>query len=212
MNSLTPDYGIYLVTDYNYLRNRSLYECVKIALESGVSIVQYRAKEKDSLHMYEEALTLKKLCDTYNKSFIVNDRLDIAMAVGADGVHLGQSDIPCAIARRILGNSFIIGVSAHNETEAKKAESDGADYLGCGAVFGTSSKTGVSTLGLKNLSKICSSVSIPVVGIGGINTNNYKDVLSAGAHGAAFISGILKAENIEVEVAKLLAIKFKCKH
>lgn len=212
MSSLTPDYGIYLVTDYNYLRNRSLYECVKIALESGVSIVQYRAKEKDSLHMYEEALTLKKLCDTYNKSFIVNDRLDIAMAVGADGVHLGQSDIPCAIARRILGNSFIIGVSAHNEIEAKKAESDGANYLGCGAVFGTSSKTGVNTLGLKNLNKICSAVSIPVVGIGGISANNYKDVLAAGAHGAAFISGILKAENIKAEVAKLLAIKLECKH
>ena len=134
-----PDYSIYLVTDDGCLQGRTLIDCVREALEGGVTLVQYRAKTASSAEMYAEALQLKALCDSFNVPLIINDRLDIAMAVGAAGVHLGQDDLPCAAARKILGEDYLIGVSAHNPAEAKAALQNGADYLGCGAVFGTAS-------------------------------------------------------------------------
>ena len=148
-------------------------------------------------------MALKALCDKYNVPLIINDRVDLAMAVGAAGVHLGQDDLPCAVARKLMGEDYVIGVSAHNPAEAVQAVADGADYLGCGAVFGTTSKAGVAELGLANLRAIRQAVRVPIVGIGGINASNYAQVRATGANGAAIISGILAADDITAEVAKL---------
>lgn len=203
------DYSIYLVTDEACLHGRPLLKCVEEALAAGVTLVQYRAKAADGGVLYAEACRLKELCDKYNVSLIINDRLDIALAVGAAGVHLGQDDLPCAVARRLLGEDFIIGVSAHNPAEAVKAVSEGADYLGCGAVFGTATKHDVAKLGLENLRAIRKAVAVPMVGIGGITADNYAEVLATGADGAAIVSGILAQDDIGAVVKKLVATKQK---
>lgn len=203
------DYSIYLVTDEACLHGRPLLKCVEEALAAGVTLVQYRAKAADGGVLYAEACRLKELCDKYNVPLIINDRLDIALAVGAAGVHLGQDDLPCAVARRLLGEDFIIGVSAHNPAEAVQAVSEGADYLGCGAVFGTATKHDVAKLGLENLRAIRKAVAIPMVGIGGITADNYAEVLATGADGAAIVSGILAQDDIGAAVKKLVATKQK---
>ena len=200
------DYSIYLVTDENCLRGRLLLACVEEALAGGVTLVQYRAKNADSRVMYDEAVKLKALCDKYSVPLIINDRLDIAQAVGAAGVHLGQDDLPCAVARQILGADYVIGVSAHNPAEAVQAAAAGADYLGCGAVFGTATKQDVAKLGLANLRSIREAVTLPMVGIGGINVDNFAEVLATGADGAAIVSGILAQDDIEVTVQRLKRI------
>lgn len=201
------DYSIYLVTYEACLHGRALLPCVEEALAAGVTLVQYRAKHVDGGRLYAEASALKKLCDKYNVPLIINDRLDVAQAVGAAGVHLGQDDLPCTVARRILGDDFIIGVSAHNPAEALKAAQDGADYLGCGAVFGTATKHDVAKLGLENLRAIRKAVALPMVGIGGINVQNYAEVLQTGADGAAIVSGILAQDDIAATVQHLVKIK-----
>lgn len=201
------DYSIYLVTDDDCLKGRQLLPCVEQALAGGVTLVQYRAKNTDGGVMYKEALALKALCDKYHVPLIINDRLDIAQAIGAVGVHLGQDDLPCAVARKILGDAYIIGVSAHNPLEAVQAARDGADYLGCGAVFGTATKQDVAKLGVANLRAIRSAVQIPMAGIGGINLANYAEVLAAGADGAAIVSGILAQDDIKLTVEKLAQIR-----
>lgn len=203
------DYSIYLVTDEACLHGRPLLECVEEALAAGVTLVQYRAKDADGGVLYAEACRLKELCDKYNVPLIINDRLDIALAVGAAGVHLGQDDLPCAVARRLLGEDYIIGVSAHNPAEAVQAVSEGADYLGCGAVFGTATKHDVAKLGLENLCAIRKAVAVPMVGIGGITADNYAEVLATGADGAAIVSGILAQDDIGAVVKKLVATKQK---
>lgn len=201
-----PDYSIYLVTDDGCLQGRALIDCVCEALEGGVTLVQYRAKTASSAEMYAEALQLKALCDSFNVPLIINDRLDIAMAVGAAGVHLGQDDLPCAVARRILGEDYIIGVSAHNPAEAKAALQSGADYLGCGAVFGTATKADVKKLGTDGLAAICKAKGLPVVGIGGVTADNYREVRAAGADGAAIVSGILAQPDIRATVRAIARV------
>ena len=201
-----PDYSIYLVTDDGCLQGRALIDCVREALEGGVTLVQYRAKTASSAEMYDEALQLKALCDNFNVPLIINDRLDIAMAVGAAGVHLGQDDLPCAAARRILGEDYIIGVSAHNPAEAKAALQSGADYLGCGAVFGTATKADVKKLGTDGLAAICREKGLPVVGIGGVTADNYREVRAAGADGAAIVSGILAQPDIRATVEAIAKV------
>ena len=203
------DYSIYLVTDEACLHGRPLLKCVEEALAAGVTLAQDRAKAADGGVLYAEACRLKELCDKYNVPLIINDRLDIALAVGAAGVHLGQDDLPCAVARRLLGEDFIIGVSAHNPAEAVQAVSEGADYLGCGAVFGTATKHDVAKLGLENLRAIRKAVAVPMVGIGGITADNYAEVLATGANGAAIVSGILAQDDIGAVVKKLVATKQK---
>ena len=195
-----PDYSIYLVTDEGCLQGRALLDCVREALDGGVTLVQYRAKTASSAKMYAEALQLKALCDSFKVPLIINDRLDIAMAVGAAGVHLGQDDLPCAAARRILGEDYLIGVSAHNPAEAKTALQSGADYLGCGAVFGSATKADVKKLGTEGLEAICKAKGLPVVGIGGVTADNYREVRAAGADGAAIVSGILAQPDIRATV------------
>lgn len=201
-----PDYSIYLVTDDGCLQGRALLDCVREALEGGVTLVQYRAKTASSAEMYAEALQLKALCDSFNVPLIINDRLDIAMAVGAAGVHLGQDDLPCAAARKILGEDYIIGVSAHNPAEAKAALQSGADYLGCGAVFGTATKADVKKLGTEGLMAICREKGLPVVGIGGVTADNYREVRAAGADGAAIVSGILAQPDIRATVRAIAKV------
>lgn len=201
-----PDYSIYLVTDDGCLQGRALLDCVREALDGGVTLVQYRAKTASSAEMYAEALQLKALCDSFKVPLIINDRLDIAMAVGAAGVHLGQDDLPCAAARKILGEDYIIGVSAHNPAEAKAALQSGADYLGCGAVFGTATKADVKKLGTEGLTAICREKGLPVVGIGGVTADNYREVRAAGADGAAIVSGILAQPDIRATVEAIAKI------
>ena len=201
------DYSIYLLTDDAYLKGRHLLACVEQALQGGVTLVQYRSKFKDGGPMYQEALALKALCDKYNVPLIINDRVDVALAVGAAGVHVGQDDLPCSVVRALAGEDFVIGVSAHNPEEARSAMADGADYLGCGGVFGTATKRGVAKLGLANLQAIRSVGTIAMVGIGGVNASNYGEVVATGANVAAIISGILAAEDIKTEVGKFIAVK-----
>lgn len=201
-----PDYSIYLVTDDGCLQGRALIDCVRKALDGGVTLVQYRAKTASSAEMYAEALQLKALCDSFNVPLIINDRLDIAMAVGAAGVHLGQDDLPCAAARKILGEDYLIGVSAHNPAEAKAALQSGADYLGCGAVFGTATKADVKKLGTDGLAAICKAKGLPVVGIGGVTADNYREVRAAGADGAAIVSGILAQPDISATVRAIAKV------
>lgn len=201
-----PDYSIYLVTDDGCLQGRALIDCVREALKGGVTLVQYRAKTASSAEMYAEALQLKALCDSFNVPLIINDRLDIAMAVGAAGVHLGQDDLPCAAARKILGEDYLIGVSAHNPAEAKAALQSGADYLGCGAVFGTATKADVKKLGTDGLAAICKAKGLPVVGIGGVTADNYREVRAAGADGAAIVSGILAQPDIRTTVRAIARV------
>lgn len=201
-----PDYSIYLVTDDGCLQGRALLDCVREALEGGVTLMQYRAKTASSAEMYAEALQLKALCDSFNVPLIINDRLDIAMAVGAAGVHLGQDDLPCAAARKILGEDYLIGVSAHNPAEAKAALQSGADYLGCGAVFGTATKADVKKLGTEGLAVICKAKGLPVVGIGGVTADNYREVRAAGADGAAIVSGILAQPDIRATVRAIAKV------
>ena len=201
-----PDYSIYLVTDDGCLQGRALIDCVREALEGGVTLVQYRAKTASSAEMYNEALQLKALCDSFKVSLIINDRLDIAMAVGAAGVHLGQDDLPCAAARKILGEDYIIGVSAHNPAEVRAALLCGADYLGCGAVFGTATKADVKKLGTDGLAAICREKGLPVVGIGGVTADNYREVRAAGADGAAIVSGILAQPDIRATVRAIARV------
>lgn len=201
-----PDYSIYLVTDDGCLQGRALIDCVREALEGGVTLVQYRAKTVSSAEMYAEALQLQALCDSFKVPLIINDRLDIAMAVGAAGVHLGQDDLPCAAARRILGEDYIIGVSAHNPAEAAEALQSGADYLGCGAVFGTATKADVKKLGTEGLTAICREKGLPVVGIGGVTADNYREVRAAGADGAAIVSGILAQPDIRATVRAIARV------
>lgn len=201
-----PDYSIYLVTDEGCLQGRALLDCVREALEGGVTLVQYRAKTASSAEMYAEALQLKALCDSFNVPLIINDRLDISMAVGAAGVHLGQDDLPCAAARKLLGEDYLIGVSAHNPAEAAEALQSGADYLGCGAVFGTATKADVKKLGTDGLAAICREKGLPVVGIGGVTTDNYREVRAAGADGAAIVSGILAQPDIRATVEAIARV------
>lgn len=201
-----PDYSIYLVTDDGCLQGRPLIDCVREALEGGVTLVQYRAKTASSAEMYAKALQLKALCDSFNVPLIINDRLDIAMAVGAAGVHLGQDDLPCAAARKLLGEDYLIGVSAHNPAEAAEALQSGADYLGCGAVFGTATKADVKKLGTDGLAAICREKGLPVVGIGGVTADNYREVRAAGADGAAIVSGILAQPDIRTTVEAIAKV------
>ena len=192
-------------------------------MQAGVTLVQYREKNGLGKGMLEKARAMTALCHKYNVPLLVNDRLDIALLSGADGVHLGQDDIPVAEARRmadlffancathttgsalqLTNNHFIIGATAHNVQEALAAEAAGADYLGCGAVFSTKTKKDTVPLGLDGLRAIIKAVHIPVVGIAGVTLQNYKQVLSTGANGAAVISAILGADDITAVVTEFL--------
>lgn len=187
---------LYAVTDRSWLRpGEKLAGPVEELLRSGVTCVQLREKEADDGFFLEEALILKELCARYGVPLIINDRPDIALKAGADGVHVGLSDMGIEKAREILGEGFIIGGSAHNVREALAAQMAGADYIGCGAVFGSHTKTDVTTLPAEELKAICSSVEIPVVAIGGISRDNILKLAGTGIDGVALISALFAAED-----------------
>lgn len=198
------NYKLYLVTDRYLLRGKELVETIEEAINGGVSIVQLREKDISSLEFFNVAKVVKEVTDKYNVPLIINDRIDIALAVDAAGVHIGQSDMPCNIARKILPKGKIIGVSVHSVDEAIKAKEEGADYLGCGAVFSTSTKSDVTTLSIDKLKKIKKSVDIPVVAIGGINENNISKLNGVGIDGVAVISAIIVKENPKKAAEEIL--------
>ena len=191
------DYKLYLVTDRDVLKGRDLGKAVEDSILGGATIVQLREKNVTSREFYAIAQKIKAITDKYNVPLIINDRLDIALAVGAFGVHIGQSDMPCIIARQVLGKDKIIGVSVHTLEEALEAEKDGADYLGCGAVFSTSTKKDATNVSYDQLKEIKSRVKIPVVAIGGINEKNLAQLKETNIDGVAIVSAILGKENIK---------------
>lgn len=199
------DLLLYAVTDRHWLNGRTLLEVVRESLDGGVTMLQLREKTLEEGAFLEEARALQALCRERHVPFIVNDNVDIARAMGADGVHVGQSDMEALDVRAKLGPDKIIGVSAHSVEEALLAEKHGADYLGVGAMFPTGSKADVQELPYETLKDICAAVSIPVVAIGGISQENVAKLTGSGICGVAVISAIYAAKNIKSAAEELKA-------
>ncbi len=191
---------LYAITDKSWLEGKTLTEQVKEALEGGVTMVQYRQKQNPSI---EEALSLKNLCHSYKVPFIINDYVDLAKEIDADGVHVGLSDMAVAAAREALGPDKIIGATAKTVTQALAAQNAGADYLGSGAVFGSSTKRDAIPMDIGLFKEICHSVKIPVVAIGGIDENNATRLAKTGLAGIAVVSGIFAQPDIKQASAHL---------
>ena len=207
MKKSNIDYTLYLVTDREILVNRNLEDAVEESILGGVTLVQLREKNCSSLEFYNTAKNIKEITRKYNIPLIINDRLDIAQAIGADGVHIGQEDMPVDLVRKILGQHKIIGVSAQTLEQALIAEEEGADYLGVGAIFNTTTKRdAIQDMGLKILKDIKAKVNIPIVGIGGIDHSNAKSVIQTGADGVAVVSCILKETDIRNSSKRLYDI------
>lgn len=201
------DLRVYVLTDINLSRGRTHHDVVAAAIEGGATLIQYREKNASTRRMITEAAQLRDLCHQHGIPFIVNDRVDVALAVDADGVHVGQEDMPAAIARELIGDAKLLGVSAENLEQAHKAIKDGADYLGVGTIFQTATKSDAGKpIGLDNLEKIVRISSIPIVAIGGINKSNAAEVIRSGANGIAVISAVVGADNIEQATRELIAI------
>ena len=190
------DMLLYAVTDRCGFGYDDFLTRVETALQSGVTCLQLREKELGYTDFLTEAKAVKKLCKKYGVPFIINDNVALALECGADGVHVGQDDMNALDIRKEAGDRLIIGVSAHNVEEALRAEAAGADYLGCGAVFTTSTKQNVTALGCDTLSDICRAVDIPVVAIGGINEDNISKLTGSGISGVAVASAIFGAHNV----------------
>lgn len=200
----TPDYSLYLVTDRRLAGGRAVADVAVAAVAGGVTVVQYREKAGDSRTLLWEVRALRDRLPAH-VPLIVNDRLDIALAAGADGVHIGQGDLPCAAVRRIAGPDLIVGVSVSSPDEAVQAERDGADYLGISPVFDTPTKTDTPlATGLDGLRRIRLAVRLPLVAIGGIHAGNAEAVMRAGADGVAVVSAIMAAPDPQA-AAKALA-------
>lgn len=192
------DYSLYLVTDANLSRGRSEQDVVAAAIQGGVTMVQYRAKSASTRLMIATAQGLVERCREQNIPFIVNDRVDVALAVGADGVHVGQDDMPAALARQLIGPGKILGVSVENVEQAQQALADGADYLGASPIFATPSKPDApAPIGVEGLELLTHNSPLPIVAIGGINASNAAMMIRAGAAGVAVISAIVSADNVE---------------
>ena len=196
MKQPNVDYSLYLVTNRGLARGRSTLEIVSAAVQGGVTVVQLREKDCSTRDFIEQALTIKEFLKDRGVPMIINDRLDVAQAVKADGVHLGQSDMPLAMAKKILGDSMIIGISAESLQDAVEAEKGGADYLGVSPIYATPTKTDTAPpLGLASLREIRKAVRLPLVGIGGLNRDNAAEVIRSGADGVAVVSAIVAADD-----------------
>lgn len=189
--------GLYAVTDRSFRKGQSLYEQVEACLQGNATMIQLREKNLDTSAFLASAREIKQLTDMYHVPFIINDNVMVARLVNADGVHIGQDDMDIKTARALLGEEKIIGVSAHNIEEALLAEKNGADYIGVGAVFGTSTKSNTIPVSYEQLSAICNAVTIPVVAIGGICEDNIEQLSGSGISGVAVVSGIFAAEDIK---------------
>ncbi len=190
---------LYAVTDRAWVGKQSLYEQVESALKGGATCVQLREKELDDENFLNEAMEISSLCRQYGVPFFINDNVEIAIKCHADGIHVGQDDMEASQVRQRVGNDMIIGVSVHSVEEALEAVKNGADCLGVGAMFSTSTKTDVSVLPKETLCDICAAVDIPVVAIGGIGKSNISQLAGTGVDGVALVSAIFAADDIENE-------------
>lgn len=190
---------LYAVTDRAWVGKQSLYEQVESALKGGATCVQLREKELDDETFLKEALEISALCKRYEVPFFINDNVEIAIKCHADGVHVGQDDMEAAKVRRKVGEQMLIGVSVHTVEEALEAVKNGADCLGVGAMFSTSTKTDVNVLPKETLCDICEAVDVPVVAIGGIGKSNISQLTGTGVDGVALVSAIFAADDIEKE-------------
>ena len=196
----------YLVTDSDILKGRDFYNSIEEALKGGVTMLQLREKESDGKEFLEKAVKLREITKKYNVKFIINDRVDIAMLCDADGVHVGQSDIPANKVRELIGKDKIIGVSARTIEEALTAKKNGADYLGVGAMFTTTTKLDAKSVSIEQLNEIKKEVGLPIVVIGGLSLNNIDKLKECNVDGYAVVSAILGAENIKLECEKWIEI------
>ena len=197
------DYTLYLVTDRQLMSCDSLTEAVEQAILGGCTMIQLREKELSSLEFYNQAVAVKQVTDKYHIPLIINDRIDIAMAVQATGVHIGQHDLPAAAVRKVIGENMLLGVSASSIAEAIQAQQDGADYLGVGAMFPTGTKTDADSVSMEELQKIREAVSLPIVVIGGINKGNAGRFKPMGIDGLAVVSAIIAQSDIKAAAAEL---------
>ena len=194
---------LYAVTDRHWLNGATLISQVEAALKGGATLIQLREKNLDDKAFYQEALEIQKLCKEYKVPFVINDNVELAKKIGADGVHVGQSDMEALDVRKVLGDDKIIGVSAQTVEQAELAEKHGADYLGVGAVFPTGSKNDATEVSFETLQEICEHVHIPVIAIGGITRDNVVELSQSGICGIAVISAIFGQTNIEAATADL---------
>lgn len=197
---------LYAITDRGFVGQRSLYEQIEEALKGGVTIIQLREKNLDTQAFIDEAVKVKSLCRRYNVPLIINDRVDVALKSGADGVHVGIEDMPVEEIRKSVPDGFIIGATAKTVEQAKNAENSGADYLGVGAVFPSPTKKNAIRITKDQLKEISSSVSIPCVAIGGINLENVSELSGGGMDGIAVVSAVFAADDIK-KAASLLKVK-----
>ncbi|EOS52688.1 thiamine phosphate synthase [Lachnospiraceae bacterium MD335] len=203
------DYTLYLVTDRSLMSTATLIEAVEQAILGGCTMIQLREKNISSLDFYRQSVEVKKITEQYHVPFIINDRIDIAIAVNADGVHIGQSDIPAAIARDLIGTDMLLGVSAASVKEAVQAANDGADYLGVGAMFPTGTKTDANYVSIEELKKIRHAVNLPIIAIGGINKGNIKQFHDTGINGLAVVSAIIAQPDIQKAAAEMKSMFYK---
>lgn len=203
MNCDKKDLLLYAVTDRAWLHGETLYSQVEKALKGGATFMQLREKNLDEEHFLQEAVEIKDLCKKYHVPFVINDNVDIAVKMDADGVHVGQSDMEAGDVRAKLGPDKIVGVSAQTVEQAVLAEKRGADYLGVGAVFSTGTKLDADDVSYETLKAICEAVSIPVVAIGGITKDNLMELKGSGIDGIAVVSAIFAQENIEEATKEL---------
>ena len=199
------DLSLYLVTDKSDDVEKFL-NTIEEAIKGGVTVVQIREKTAETLDFYNLALKVKEITTKYNVPLIINDRVDVALAIDAEGVHVGQSDMPCDVTRKLIGEDKILGVSAATIDEAKKAEKDGADYIGTGAVFPTATKDDAPSITKQDLKDVVDSISIPVVAIGGITLENASQLKDTGIAGLSVVSAIMSAENPKKTSQDLLNI------
>ncbi len=199
------DLSLYLVTDNSEDVDKFL-NTIEEGIKGGVTVVQIREKTASTLDFYNLALKVKEITTKYGVPLIINDRVDVALAIDADGVHVGQSDMPCDVTRRLIGSDKILGISAATIDEAKKAESDGADYIGTGAVFPTATKDDAPSVTKEELTEIVKSINIPVVAIGGINLENASQLTDTGIAGLSVVSAIMSSDNPKKSSKELLKI------
>ena len=197
---------LYAVTDRAWVGRQTLYQQVESALKGGVTCVQLREKQLGDAEFLQEAIQIHALCQQYGVPLFINDNVEVAIQCHAEGVHVGQEDMNAAQVRQRVGDGMMIGVSAHNVEEARRAVAQGADCLGVGAVFATHTKTDVSQMSRQTLLDICNAVDVPVVAIGGIHKDNILELKGSGVDGVALVSAIFGAEDIEAQCRELRAL------
>lgn len=200
------DLSLYLVTDKINKTDDEFLEIIEEAIKGGTTVVQIREKEGETLDFYNLALKVKEITSKYNVPLIVNDRIDVALAIKSEGVHIGQTDMPADVARSLIGDEMILGVSASTVKEARKAEKDGADYIGTGAVFPTATKDDAPSITKDDLKEVTGSINIPTVAIGGITLENASELAGTGISGISVVSAIMNSEDPKTASENLLKI------